>query len=428
VTAPHDLFAAGRLGLPRDGARAWLTWLVAAGVLILLPSIFRADSAVAVMCIIGVSMVFALSYNMLLGQTGLLSFGHAIFFGLGGFCAIHAMNKIAAAHAPVPLLAVPLIGGLGGLCFGIVFGSLASKRGGTIFAMISFGLGELVSSAAPILNNFFGGEAGITTDRSALYAPFGVNFGPQIQVYYLIAGWCLVAAAAMHFVTRTPFGQIMRAARENPERLEFIGCSARKVRFTAFVLAAFFAGVAGALAAVNFEIMTVSNVGGNQSAMVVLMTYIGGIGFFAGPIIGAMLITLMQVMLSDITAGWQMYLGILFVLVVMYAPGGLAALFGRQASGLRGWGASRHVLLLVPMLLAAFGGIILIELGYQAGLKSSEGPVRVLFGVPVSAWSPAPWLFASALIVAGMFGLRFVNGSADKPSAMFREQTELPHG
>lgn len=428
MTVPRDMFAAGRLGLPRGATGACLTWFVAAGVLILLPSIFRTDSAVAVLCIIGVSIVFALSYNMLLGQTGLLSFGHAIFFGLGGFCAIHAMNMIAASHAHVPLLAVPLIGGLGGLFFGIVFGSLASKRGGTIFAMISFGLGELVSSAAPILNNFFGGEAGITTDRSALYAPFGVTFGPQIQIYYLIAGWCLVSAAAMYFVTRTPFGQIMRAVRENPERLEFIGCSTRKVRFTAFILAAFFAGVAGALAAINFEIMTVSNVGGNQSAMVVLMTYIGGIGYFAGPIVGAVLITLMQVMLSDMTAGWQMYLGILFVLVVMYAPGGLAALFGSDARGLRGWDASRHVLLLVPMLLASLGGIILIELGYQAGLKSSEGPIRVLFGVPVNALSLTPWLLASALVIAGLFGLHFANGASGKPSTVLREQTELPHG
>jgi branched-chain amino acid transport system permease protein len=418
--------AVGRSYFPAGAAGAWLMWLIAAAVLALLPSIFRSDSAIAVMCIIGVSIVFALSYNMLLGQTGLLSFGHAIFFGLGGFCAIHAMNGIATAHVPVPLLAIPLIGGLGGFFFGVVFGSLASKRGGTIFAMISFGLGELVSSAAPILNGFFGGEAGITTDRSALYAPLGINFGPQIEVYYLIAGWCLVATAAMYGVTRTPFGQIMRAVRENPERLEFIGCSTRKVRFTAFVLAAFFAGIAGGLAAINFEIMTVSNVAGSQSAMVVLMTYIGGIGYFAGPIVGAVLITLMQIMLSDITAGWQMYLGILFVLVVMYAPGGLAALFGSQ--GVRGWDAPRHILLLVPLLSAVFGGILLIELGYQAGLKRSEGPIRVLFGMPVNSLSPAPWLFGLALVIAGAIGLRLANGSAGKRPAALCPRTEMPHG
>jgi len=405
-----------------------LAWIAVAALLIVLPLIFRSDSAIAVMCIIGISVVFALSYNMLLGQAGLLSFGHAIFFGLGGFCAIHVMNAVAASHAPVPLALIPLVGGLGGLFFGIVFGSLASKRGGTIFAMISFGLGELVSSAAPILNRFFGGETGVTTDRSALYAPFGINFGPQIHVYYLIAGWCFFSAAAMYFITCTPFGQIMRAVRENPERLEFIGCSTRQVRFVAFVLSAFFAGVAGALAAINFEIMTVSNVGGNQSAMVVLMTYIGGTGYFVGPVIGAVLITLMQILLSDITAGWQMYLGILFVVVVMYAPGGIAALFSPEGMAAQAWHSPRQFLLIIPLLLTAVGGMLLIELGYQVGLKSSDGPIRVLFGIAVNSRSPLPWLVGLALVIGGFCGRRFVIAPADRMPAVLRERTGVPHG
>lgn len=392
--------AAGLSGAqPANGWRV-LLWPVVLIVMMVLPQLFSTDSAVAVMCIIGISVVFALSYNMLLGQSGMLSFGHGIFFGLGGFAAIHAMNAIGTFNLPVPLLVIPLIGGLGGLVAGIAFGSLASKRGGTIFAMISFGLGELVSSAAPILNGIFGGEVGITTDRSALYAPFGINFGPQTQVYYLIAGWCFLSAVLMYAITRTPFGQLMRAVRENPERIQFIGCSTRQVRFMAFSLAAFFAGIAGALAAINFEIMTAANVGANQSAMVVLMTYIGGIGYFVGPVIGAVLITLMQVLLSDVTAGWQMYLGILFVLVVMYVPGGIAGLLGTDALNAV-WARPRRLVLAVPLLAMAVGLMLLIELGYQAGLKSSEGPVRVLFGVPFNSLSPMPWLLAIGLLAAG---------------------------
>jgi branched-chain amino acid transport system permease protein len=409
-------------------ARSAIAWAGAALLLIGLPVIFRSDSAIAVMCIIGISVVFALSYNMLLGQTGLLSFGHAIFFGLGGFCAIHVMNAVAASHAPVPLLIIPLVGGLGGMFFGIIFGSLASKRGGTIFAMISFGLGELVSSAAPILNRFFGGETGVTTDRSALYAPFGINFGPQIEVYYLIAGWCFVSAGAIYYVTRTPFGQIMRAVRENPERIEFIGCSTRQVRFVAFVLSAFFAGIAGALAAINFEIMTVNNVGGNQSAMVVLMTYIGGIGYFVGPVIGAILISLMQVLLSDVTVGWQMYLGILFVVVVMYAPGGLAAEFGPVGLVARGLRSPRQILLVIPFLLVALGGILLIELGYQVGLKSSDGPILMLFGVAVNSRSPPPWVLALILIIVGIGGLRLGTAPAGMTPEVLRQRMGGSHG
>jgi branched-chain amino acid transport system permease protein len=426
--APSSMAAGGRQSAPRRaGLGRLLAWPVTAIVLALLPEIFRSDSAIAMMCIIGVSVVFALSYNMLLGQTGMLSFGQGIFFGLGGFCAIHVMNAAAASQAPVPLVVVPLIGGLGGLCFGVVFGSLASKRGGTIFAMISFGLGELVSSAAPILNGFFGGETGITTDRSALYAPFGVSFGPQIQVYYLIAGWSLVSAAAMYAVTRTPFGQIMRAVRENPERIEFIGCSTRRVRFFAFILSAFFAGIAGALAAINFEIMTAANVGANQSAMVVLMTYIGGTGYFVGPAIGAVLITLMQILLSDVTAGWQMYLGILFVLVVMYVPGGLAGLFGAETLNAVA-ARPRRLVLAFPMLAMAIGGVLLIELGYQIGLKSSEGPIRILFGIAVNSLSPLPWLVGLALAMGGFCGLWFGTTPVDRMPALLRQRMGGPHG
>jgi branched-chain amino acid transport system permease protein len=393
--------------VPSGQVRLWLCWILAVAACAVLPFLLSGDSAVGVLCIIGVWTAFALSYSILLGQTGLLSFGHAIFFGLGGFCAIHVMNAAVDRHLPLPLPLVPLIGGVGGLIFGVLFGSLASKRGGTIFAMISFGLGELVSSVSPILNRFFGGETGITTDRSALYPFFGITFGPQIQVYYLIVAWCLLTAAAVFFIARTPLGQIMRAVRENPERIEFIGCSTRRVRFLAFCLAAFFAGIAGALAAINFEIMTASNVGAQQSAMVVLMTYIGGTGYFVGPVIGAILISLMQVLLSDVTGGWQMYLGLIFIIVVMYAPGGIASLFDVHAPGSQILWSPRSIVLLIPLLLASIGTILLVELGYQIGLKSSEGPVRVLFGLTFNSLSFGPWLLGAACLAAGLFGLHY---------------------
>ncbi|MFT4116067.1 branched-chain amino acid ABC transporter permease [Bradyrhizobium sp.] len=405
--APHPGSGALASRSSSERLQLWGGWLGAAAACLALPLLLSSDSAVGVLCIIGVWVAFALSYNILLGQTGLLSFGHAIFFGLGGFCAIHVMNVVADAKLPIPLPLIPLVGGLGGLVFGVLFGSLASKRGGTIFAMISFGLGELVSSIAPILNRFFGGETGITTDRSTLYPLWGITFGPQIQVYYLIVAWCFITAGAIFFIARTPFGQIMRAVRENPERIEFIGCSTRKVRFLAFCLAAFFAGVAGALAAINFEIMTTSNVGGNQSAMVVLMTYIGGTGYFVGPIIGAILISLMQLLLSDVTAGWQMYLGLIFVIVVMYVPGGVASLFDPHAASARALRSPRSLLLVIPLLLAVAGAVLLVELGYQIGLKSSEGPDRTIFGVTFNSLSLGPWLAGVACLAIGLFGLRY---------------------
>lgn len=403
----------------RSGWLRFLPWVAMATAFVLLPYVFPSDSSIAMMCICAIAVVFALSYNMLLGQTGLLSFGHAIFYGLGGFIAIHTMNLAADRGWPLPLPLIPLVGGFAGLLFGILFGSLASKRGGTVFAMITFGLGELVSSVAPILNRFFGGEQGITTDRSGLPQVLGWSFGPQIQVYYLIAAWCFVSIAAIYYLRQTPFGQISRAVRENPDRIEYIGYSMRWVRFTAFALAAFFAGIAGGLAAINYEIMTVANVGAQQSTMVVLMTYIGGTGFFLGPVIGAILISIMQISLSDVTAGWQLYLGLLFMVIVMFSPGGIAGLLFSRAPG-ESWRerfAPHRLALGLPILLATAGAIVLIELGYQAGLKSQEGPIRTIFGLALNAQSPLSWACGLMALAIGLVVLRAGAAASDREQA-----------
>ncbi len=145
------------------------------------------------MCQMGIATIFALSYNMLLGQTGLLSFGHAVYFGLGAFCAMHAL-RWAARRAAARHRALPLVGGLGGLIAGVVLGAITTRRAGTIFAMISLGVGEMVASVAPMFPALFGGEAGLNANRVFGAPLFGITFGPQRQVYYLIVAWALLAA------------------------------------------------------------------------------------------------------------------------------------------------------------------------------------------------------------------------------------------
>ncbi len=148
------------------------------------------------------------------------------------------MNVVALNRLPLPLPLMPVVGGLAGLAFGIVFGAISTRRAGTVFAMISLGIAELVSSGSNILRSFFGGEEGITANRTKMLRLFDLSFGPQIQVYYLIAAWCLICAVAMYAITRTPLGRLCNAVRENPERVEFLGYEPQAIRIAAFCLSA----------------------------------------------------------------------------------------------------------------------------------------------------------------------------------------------
>ena len=382
-------------------------WLVAALLLSGLPLVFRSGTALTMMSLMGIMIIFSLSYNMLLGQTGLLSFGHAVYYGLGAFFVVHATNAIIRAKLPIPLPVMPLIGGTAGLAFAVIFGSVSTRRGGTAFAMITLGLGELVASSSLILRGFFGGEEGITTNRTRLFRLFDWSFGPQVQIYYLIAAWCLISMIAMYALTRTPFGRMCNAVRENPERIEFIGCSRTMVRFIAFCLAGFFAGIAGGLAAVNFEIVNASYLGLQQSGIVLFAAYIGGIGHFIGPVLGAILVTYLQIMLSDVTEIWQLYFGLMFIAVVMFAPSGLAGLLMMHVPLVR---ARVLHLLMVPyaLLLAAasiagVGAIVIVELTYRLTVKTTEGTVIRLFGISLDTESAWPWLLAATLAAGGGF-------------------------
>jgi len=387
-------------------------WIVAILLFAGLPLVFRSGSALTMLSLMGIMIIFALSYNMLLGQTGMLSFGHAVYYGLGAFFVVHAMNAIIRARYPIPLPVVPLVGGIAGLVFAIIFGSVSTRRGGTAFAMISLGLAELVASSSLILRGFFGGEEGITTNRTRLFRILDINFGAQIQVYYLIAAWCIVCMIAMYALTRTPFGRMCNAVRENPERVEFIGYSPTIVRFIAFCLSGLFAGVAGGLAAINFEIVNASYVGVQQSGVVLLAAYIGGIGHFVGPVLGAILVTYLQIMLSDVTEIWQLYFGLMFIAVVMFAPGGLAGLLLMHAPLLRARVLHRlagpYLLLLAAALIAAAGAILVIELGHHLMAKASDGSVMRMFGVSFDTASVSPWLIAATLVAAGALLTRIV--------------------
>ena len=385
-------------------------WIAAVLVLLLLPKVFGSGGALTTFSLIGISIIFSLSYNILLGQTGLLSFGHAVYYGLGGFLVIHAINVISANKFPIPLPLVPLIGGLTGLFFAALLGWVSTQRSGTAFAMISLGVAELIASSALILRTFFGGEAGISANRTSIMRLFDWNFGPQIQIYYLVAAWTLIAVVAMYALTRTPLGRMCNAVRDNPERVQFVGYDPHVVRYLAFCFSGFFAGIAGALAAINFEIANSAYLGAAQSGTVLFSTYIGGVGFFIGPIVGAIFVTVLSLSLSDVTPVWQLYFGLFFIAVVTFAPGGITGLLMMHRPLLKGGTLGKvlpsYLIALVPTLAMVAGLLLAIETVVHHTVNPGEDPNIKAFGVNFNTSSPITWTLALFLIVAGFIVAR----------------------
>ena len=358
----------------------------------------------------GIAIIFALSYNMLLGEGGLLSFGHAVFYGLGGFISIHGLNLVSDGVLPIPLELMPLVGGLGSVIFGLFFGWLATERAGTTFALISLGIGELIASSALMLPSFFGGEQGISGNRMTGITLTGIKFGKQITVYYLIAFWTLVSTVLMYLLTQTPLGRMANAVRDNPERAPFVGYDTHRVRTFQYTLAAFFAGIAGGLFAVNYEIVTAETIGHIPSGNVLMMTYIGGVGHFFGPVLGAVLVTFMQLSLANITHAWLLYFGLLFMGMVLWAPNGLAGLIMLHEpvwkAGLMKRLLPAYVLAALPALVIFLGAMILIEINYHLSLSIDPTAPMKLFKISFSAQSPIPRVGAIGLIIIGFVFFR----------------------
>ncbi len=389
----------------RQRALTFGPWVAAAVLLVFLPMIFTANSAITIMNQMAITIIFALAYNMLLGQGGMLSFGHAVYAGVGGFACMHIVN-MSDFFALLPLPLLPIFGGLVGMGLAMLVGSFSTRKAGTVFAMISLGVGELIAACSVIIVVFFGGEEGISGDRTYALPFFGVEFLKQIEVYYLIATWLLISAALMYLYSRTPIGRMANAVRDNPERAEFLGYSARWVRFYSFVASGFFAGIAGALFAINYEIMTEENLNAASSGAILLVTFLGGIGFFFGPILGAIVFTLLQTVLSLQTELWAVYAGILFIATVMFFPGGLAGLLMMHVPAIR-MGRARllivpYIKTLVPAFFGVMGSAALIEMIFHIRHSTAGDHEMTLFWITFDSHGFLPWTIAVLVTALGI--------------------------
>jgi branched-chain amino acid transport system permease protein len=396
--------------------RHWL-WLAAIVLALAIPWLFfdwskgrHSGFVLTMLSEIGLMSVFALSFNMLMGQTGLLSFGHAILFGLGGYCTAHALNAIKAGAFWLPVELVPLVGGLGGLAFGAAFGYVVTKQRATAFAMITMGLGELVAACALMFMGFFGGEGGISTDRMIGTSLVGVDYSSSWQVYCLIVAWTAISTLLMRLQTQTPLGRIANAQRDNFERTQFVGYDPRMIRFYQFMLSGFFAGIGGALYVLVYEIVTFDTVAAAKSATALLAAYIGGAGTFLGPFVGTIVVVLLQSGVSLISNAWLLYVGVLFIVMVMFAPGGIMGMVARHEPiariGRLGDLVVPYARILVPALLTVAGFVVLVELAQLTTIGAAQNKSLAVGGYAVDPHSATPWLVGAAALIGGGLWLR----------------------
>jgi branched-chain amino acid transport system permease protein len=362
-----------------------------------------------------IASLFACAFCLLCGQAGMLSFGHSAFFGVGAFATVHAMNALGGAGL-VPTPFMPLVGAVTGLLVGLVAGWFATKRTGVYFAMITLAIGELLYSLAPHLSGWFGGEAGVSTMRMPA---FGLSFGSNVQVYYLTLAWVLLCLCLLFLFTRTPLGRVALGLRENTRRLRFLGYNVHVASVLVFAVSTMFAGVAGALQAINIESANYVLFNLDLSAEVLLNSYIGGVTFFIGPAIGAALMTFFGYVVSDLTTSWLLYKGLLFVVVMLFIPRGIAGLVQTVAGSVRRCGlgalAAAFVLYGSATVLLIAGTVFSVEMLQRifsqdylsmAQVGGRQWPPVPLFGASWPPLSLTTWLVPVALFVVGLLVLR----------------------
>jgi branched-chain amino acid transport system permease protein len=330
-----------------------LTWLVVAAILLLLPLFVSPGTQHALVQAI-IFALFAASFNLASGSGGMLSFGHSAFLAFGSFATLHVMRAVESGGLIFPTALLPIVGGVTGLMVGVVVGYFATLRSGVYFSMLTLAFAELFHQMAPNLTALFGGETGLSSIRTSSW---GLSFANDLQVYYLVLAWGAVCLALLWLYMRTPFGRLTLAIRENEQRLRFLGFNIHVSKIVIFAVSCTIAGIAGGLLAVSNESANYELFSMTYSADVLLYTYIGGAGLFFGAPLGAAVLTLTGHAVTNQTHIWFLYQGLLFVLLMMYAPEGFGGILAKQIEMYR---EGRLANAAGPYLFAVIPGVCLL--------------------------------------------------------------------
>ena len=304
---------------------------VGAALLIVAPSVLSVVKT-RMLTEIAYFALFAVSYNFLFGWAGLLSFGHAAYFGLGAYVTAISLKHMPGLH----LLAGMGLGALAGAVGGAIIGFFCVRRKGSYFALLTLAFNQFLWAIAWKWREVTGGDDGIgrfvprrPVDLGLFYLdltriPNKYYFTMAVVVIFLAMGWYLL---------QTPFGNTIQAVKVNEERAAFLGYNVNRSKLLIFTLAAFYAGIAGSLFALFQDFVATSAIGLGMSTEVLFMAFLGGTGSYFGPILGAAIFVYFTDWVSSITEHWEFFLGVLFIVLVLYFHRGFIGLIPSKVRG-----------------------------------------------------------------------------------------------
>jgi branched-chain amino acid transport system permease protein len=391
-------------------AKRSAAWLVYALVLLAAPLLLQDAQAVTLASQAGIAIVACLAFNLLLGHGGMVSFGHAMYAGVGAYATMHLLQLLPAGVSAAAVALLPLAGGAAALVAGLLLGYVNTRRSGTTFAMITLGLAELAVLGAAMFPAFFGGEAGFSGNRVVGPAVAGVSFGSGTQMLGLIAAYTLVCTVLLALLMHTPVGRLLHAVRDNAQRVAFIGYRPQRIRHIAFTISALFMGISGSLAALLTEIVTPEVFSLARSGALLMFVFIGGAAWFAGPIVGAVLMVGCMNALSALTPAWLLYLGIAFIGTVIAAPRGLVGLAASLGADVVTIARCQRIAAVLPAVLA-FGAAVAvavlaasaaIEMLYRLRYLGALGAHLPFLGVNLNVQAVSHWIMVLMATVAAL--------------------------
>ena len=382
-----------------------IVWGFVLLVLALIPIFASRDWHLIVISQVGITIIFSMSFNQLLGQTGLLSLGHSIFMGAGSYFSGLILLKVNNGDMYVPLSILPLIGGIAGFIFAGIIGYFTVQRSGMIFAILTLAILEFVNSFSISFPSILGG---MTVDRTLNTSFFNIDYGSKRSVCFIVMAWLFITLYICYYFLKTPLGKMCNAVRENSFRTEYIGYSTYMIRYLSFCFSGFIAGIAGTLFVINYELVSPEIFSLRESFNILCATFIGGTGFFLGPIIGATLFCLSGMALTRSTEIWSLYQGILLMIFVLYFPRGLAGFFIDQNYLIKSKSClaliHHYFKVVVPIIITTISIAWLIEC-LNIILNHQERAEFIFLWTLFSTSNPFNWVVAIILTAVGIYSL-----------------------